>query len=256
MKHLKRFNEELKDMTYISAIRKLKASGREKQALNINNWVDEKDKIKVINKWKKNIDTLKEFGSFYMKISIPRLRESAKNIEGNFYLYIDFDDLAFEDSNEYDRGQSENYESSFYLTIGLVPVDEETKELCDKNLPDPEFGNGFYWSNSIDISFEVVNDRVNILDVLLQSYDLGVSGHSKFGNRQSANKFKNLLTSIFNNKVNYPVDRTDSIKNLYDLLESSILNKCRFSGDYGFSLDEVSNFIRSKHVTSFPGFVE
>jgi len=264
MKHLKRFNEELSPRIYNIASRKLDKMGMPKRAKALKDWSNIQQTRQNMADWKQNIEELKEFGTFRFTIKSEDGREL---ITDDFYLNIDFDDFAFEDQTLFEKSKNEtnpegpgllgdDFETTLYLMTGLVPTNEETVRKCEEVLPDPDnLSNGFYWANCIEIKMEIKNDKVILGEPKFDSYDPSVSGVPLVADRRSAVKLKNLIKSIFLNEVNYPSGRTD-VKSIHDLLENSILNKCRFSGDYGFELKEIANLMQKTHISQFPGYIE
>ena len=69
-------------------------------------------------------------------------------------------------------------------------------------MPEPEFGNGFFWVMTCGIDFKVENGQVILDKFILDDYDEGLSGNVSFADRSSANKFKTLLKNIFSNPDN------------------------------------------------------
>lgn len=258
MKYLRRFNEELSPRIYNIASRKLNKMGMPKRAKALKDWSNIQQTRQNMDDWRENIEDLKEFGTFGFTI---KDEDGKELITDDFYLYIDFDDFAFEDTTifekeKYINGGVDTFSTTLYLMTGLVPMNEDTVKKCEELLPDADnLSNGFYWANCISIKMDIKNDKVTLGELEFESYDPSVSGYPVISDRRSAVKLKNLLKSIFLNEVNYPSGRTD-IKNIYELMENSILNKCGFSGDYGFELKEIADLIQKTHVNQFPGYIE
>lgn len=258
MKHLKRFNEELSPRIYNNASRKLDKMGMPKRAKALRDWSSIQQTKQNMGEWRQNVEQLKEFGTFRFTI---KDEDGKELITDDFYLNIEFDDFAFEDQTlfekeKYINGDIEEFSTSLYLMTGLVPMNEDTIEKCNDVLPDPDdLSNGFYWANCISIEMSISNDKVTLGEIKMESYDPSVSGNPLVADRRSAVKLKNLIKSILLNETNFPTGRED-IKNIHDLLESSILNKCGFSGDYGFELKEIADIIQKTHISKFPGYIE
>jgi hypothetical protein len=258
MKYLKRFNEELSPRIYNIASRKLDKMGMPKRAKALKDWSNIQQTKQNMADWRENIEDLKEFGTFGFTI---KGEDGQELITDDFYLYIDFDDFAFEDQtifekDKYVNGVTDTFSTTLFLMTGLVPMNEDTVQKCEEVLPDADnLSNGFYWANCISIKMEIKNDKVTLGELKFESYDPSVSGNPLVADRRSAVKLKNLIKSIFLNEVNYPSGRTD-VKYIYELMENSILNKCGFSGDYGFELKEVADLIQKTHISQFPGYIE
>ena len=67
MKYLKKFNEELKPRTYLSAAKKLKAIGHTDRAKALEDWAEETEKRGEIVKWKDNLQDYALFGTYKIK---------------------------------------------------------------------------------------------------------------------------------------------------------------------------------------------
>lgn len=268
MKYLKRFNEELEPQVYRSAAREILKSkihktgpgelskilrGTEKpKSVSGDTWqrvtklrshADEMEKKQQLIKWKDTLQDYLLFGTSKLKITNP---ENNKELVGDFALFIQFDELAFEDNYEYERGQDDKFKSSIMFFVGIIPTSEELIDQCEEVIPEPEFGNGFYWGMGVSIDFEIDGDNVTFTGLDVDDYDSGMTGEVSFADKPSARKFLLLLKNIFSNpSLNYPSGYTDET-NFYKKLEQVILIRQSFSADYGFSLEQVGDFIQAK----------
>ena len=245
MKYLKRFNEELRPRTYMSAAKKLTDIGHTDRANALKDWAQETEKREEITKWKDRLQDYGLFGTYKVNVVNP---ETEEKFTGDFYLDINFDELSFEDNFEYQKEQNPDAIEgvSIFFFIGLIPTTEETLRKCVEIMPEPEFGNGMFWGMSCGIDFEVIKNEVILKKFLLDDYDENLSGNVSFADRSSANKFKTLLKNIFTNpELNYPSGYTD-VEYMYQKLEQVILVQQGFSSDYGFELKQVADFINSQ----------
>lgn len=232
MKYLKRFNEELKSSTYMSASRKLKKMGHHDRAEELKDWAIETERKEEMVKWERNLNIYKPFGTFKMNIKNP---ETGEAFIGEFYLDIHLDCDAFSDYPE----------GGFTHFIGITPTSKETIDKCNKMMPDAEMGNGFYWSNVFTLNYEIVNDKVEFTKFELDNYDEYLSGEVSFADRASANKFKNLMIKIYSDpKLGYPSGYTD-VTDMYEKLSLCILSENSFSSDYGFELENIAEYIKT-----------
>lgn len=245
MKYLKRFNEELKPRTYLSAAKKLTDIGHTDRANALKDWAEETEKREDMGKWKERLQEYSPFGTYKVNIVNP---ETEEKFTGDFYLDINFDELSFEDSFEYEKEKDPNNVSgvNIFFFIGLIPTSEEILKKCEEIMPEPEFGNGMFWGMSCGIDFKVQSGEVILDKFTLEDYDENLSGNVSFADRASAGKFKNLLKSIFSNpELNYPSGYTD-VDYMYQKLEQVILIRQGFSSDYGFELKNVADFINTQ----------
>jgi len=245
MKYLKRFNEELKPRTYLSAAKKLTAIGHTNRANTLKDWANETEKREEITKWKERIQEYSPFGIYKVNVVNP---ESGEMFTADFALDLSFDELAFEDSFEFEKQKDPNNVNgvSIFFFIGLIPTSEEVLKKCEEVMPESEFGNGMFWGMCFNIDFKVQNGQVILDKFDLDDYDENLSGNVSFADRASAGKFKNLLKSIFSNPdLNYPSGYTD-VDSIYQKLEQVILIQQGFSSDYGFELKNVADFINTQ----------
>ena len=231
MKYLKKFNEELRPQTYLSAARKLDKLGHHDRANALKDWAREMETKEEMIKWKDLIQDYAQFGTFKMAIKNP---ETGKTLTGDFHLDVNFDDLAFGDEPE----------SGICFFIGLIPTSEDLihqyMELC----PDYDFGNGFFWGKIFNLEYEL-SDTVTFTKWNMWDYDDEMNGKVAFADRGSANRFKNLLIQIFtNSELGYPSGYTDA-DDLYEKLTNCILAENSFSSEYGFKLEDAANYIRT-----------
>ena len=245
MKYLKRFNEELRPRTYLSAAKKLTAMGHTDRANALKNWAGETEKREEMTKWKEKLQEYSPFGIYKVNVVNP---ESGEMFTADFALDISFDELAFEDGFEFEKEKDPNNINgvSIFFFIGLVPTSEELIKKCEEVMPESEFGNGMFWGMFFNIDFKVQNGRVILDKFGLGDYDEGLSGNVSFADRASAGKFKTLLKNIFTNSdLNYPSGYTD-VNSLYEKLEQVILIQQSFFSDYGFELKNVADFINTQ----------
>lgn len=245
MKYLKRFNEELRPRTYLSAAKKLKDIGHTDRAKALEDWAEETEKREEIIKWKDRLQDYGLFGTYKINVVNP---ENGEKFTDDFYLDINFDEMAFEDNFEYEKEKNPNEikDISIFFFIGLIPTSEETLRKCMEIMPEPEFGNGMFWGMSCGIDFDVIKNEVKLKKFMLDDYDDNLSGNVSFADRASANKFKTLLKNIFTNpELNYPSGYTD-VEYMYQKLEQVILVQQGFSSEYGFDLKQVADFINAQ----------
>lgn len=234
MKYLKRFNEELKPQTYMSAARKLDKMGHTDRAEDLKKWANKMESDEEMVKWKKSLNDFSKFGIFKMNVVNP---ETGEKLVGDFAIDIHFDEMLFEDS-------AGDYEGSFGFFMGIIPTSEELLSKCEEVMPEADLGNGFYWASIFSIDYQIEkNQEVKLTKWNLFNYDEGLSGEISFADRQSAQRFKNLLKRcITDREFDYPSGYNNA-KNMQEVMERSILAGRSFSIDYGFELEDIADFI-------------
>lgn len=239
MKYLKRFNEELNPQTYRNAARKLKKMGHEGRADSLNQWADKVEQTGEIKKWEDNLPKYSEFGIFKLKITNPETNES---FTGDFALDIFFDSDAFVDTHD------ESVGGSFVFFINMLPTSKELMDKCESLMPCAELNGGGYPGIIFGIDYSIKDDTVKFDKWALDPYDESLSGFVTFVDRSSANKFKSLFKKILtDSSLQYPSGYRNADK-IYDVLERSILIENSFSIDYGFSLEDLANYIGGINV--------
>jgi hypothetical protein len=161
--------------------------------------------------------------------------DDGETITGDFYLDINFDDMAFLDEPE----------NGITFFLGLIPTSEELinkyKELCQ----DFDFGNGFFWGKIFHIEYNIVDQKVELTKWDFDDYDSDMNGKITFADRASANKFKKLLIKMTTDSdLRYPSGYTDHVE-VWDKLTASILGEASFASDYGFELEDIAKYIRT-----------
>ena len=240
MRYLKKYNEELKPSTYMSASRKLAKLGHTDRAERLKDYSYEVESREELIRWRDHLQDYSQFGTFNISIT-----NGSKKLKGDFALFIQFDQDAFEDSFEYEKEQNPNHikDVSFVFFIGIIPTSEDLIKRCKEVMPDPEIYNGFFWGMVAAFNFEVINNKVVIKSFNLDEYDNSLTGNVCFADRASAHKFKMLMKNILSNPDLYYPSGFNDVEYMYQKLEQSILSSLSFSSEYGFQLQEIADFI-------------
>lgn len=233
MKHLKRFNEELSPRIYQDAARKLDMQGRKsknaeftKRAEVLRNYAENK-------KWQKNIKEYAKYG----KATVSTKCENGKTISGDFHLIFDFDYFNFQEIN--DEYMSED-KLSIHFSVGLIPLDVETKDKFKAELPDGDFDNGFFWGMWVGLDFEDKGKGIELDKLSLSNYDESVSGEISF-TRPLCGLIKKHLTACFATDSNYSLYND---RNMHDSIEEEVLVKCGVSSHFGITMEDLQDFIK------------
>ena len=140
-----------------------------------------------------------------------------------------------------------------YFFLGSVPADQETLEKCMETMPDPYFGNGFFWTNNIGIQLYFESGSVNINDVKIDEYDDSLTGSVSITDRKSAQTLKTLLVKMFSEpNLGYPSEYND-FDSFYEMFEAKVLAEAGLSSDYGFSMEAIADFLKSVSANKFIG---
>jgi hypothetical protein len=248
MKYLKKFNEELKSQTYLSASRKLKKLGNPsslRRAEELKNWAGKVEWKENIVRWEKNIKDYSKYGVFKLNVNSKK-----GNFNDDFYLSLHFDSDMFIDNYDDDKseGDGENFKTKIYLGTGIIPKNKEVLDKCVANMPFESSGidafcNGFFWGFWITINIEIINgNRFEFLDINVSTYDDEDTGTINLTSG-AAQKLKNLLIELFGNKeFNYPSSYTTT-NSEYENLTNSLI-KSGVSSDYGLTLDDIAEYIK------------
>lgn len=241
MKYLKRFNEELDPSTYSRAAYKLKKKGHLDRAKELENWSKKRSADESIIKWKERLQEMSKFGTYKLNVKNP---DSGESFTGDFHLELIMDRDQFIDQLEEFKSVGDGY---FFISIGIIPTNQEVLDKCEEIMPDPDFGNGFYWSMFSVIEFDL-GSSLEFKSFKLDYYDTGMSGEVSLADRGSAGRFRNLLKKMFTDpSLNYPSGYTD-VDTFYDLVQQKFCIEYGLSSDYGFDVEQVSDFINTLSV--------
>jgi hypothetical protein len=267
MKHLRKFNEELKPRTYKKAASTLQGLGHHSRAKSLNDWASAKEEEqrkeelnKEIENWKHNVNEFAKFGKFKFNIfahkakswtpgsgSNFRTTEGTLLISDDFYVCLNFDEYSLEDTIDDIRSGS----STISISGGLIPTSEEAiikyKEIFKVNKKDGDFANGFFWGFWLNFKISLDGDLISVTEADMNAFDSSVSGYVSLGDRRSAGAFKILLKNIFEGKINYPSGRRD-ITDMHDFLETNLCNQSGLSSDYGLSMDHFAEAIKKMNT--------
>jgi hypothetical protein len=270
MKYIKKFNEELKSSTLLSASNQLMAMGNKSsinRAEKLKDWsvnaVEREIYEENLISWKENVKKYSKYGSFRLKMTNNPVSKYAKEFTNvymeDFYLGLSFDRSMFldnlsdeiyaENDNDFDGDVYDNYTAKIFLSAELIPKNKESLDKCLKNFPKKSSGNDIFWGGWVSglwiiIDIKVINgNRFEVSNLSVMEYDKYDTGGISL-TTSSAQKLKNLLVSLFEDKsLNYPSSEGDSSQ--YDTLYKTILIEAGMSSDYGLTLDDIAEYIKS-----------
>ena len=252
MKYLKKFNEELRPQTYRSAATKLlkQSPFNKERADNLRDWADKREMVEDSVKWEKMKQQCSKFGTYNLQIG-----NNADGTEfvGSFHPYITFERDGFLDEYEYNKEQGADFDMPLSLFLGSIPADQETLEKCIETMPDPDFGNGFFWTNNIGIQLYFESGSVKINDVKIDEYDDSLTGSVSITDRKSAQTLKTLLVKMFSEpNLGYPSGYND-FDSFYEMFEAKVLAEAGLSSDFGFSMEAIADFLKAVSANKFIG---
>ena len=252
MKYLKKFNEELKPQTYRSAAAKLlkQSPFNKERADDLRDWADKREMVEDSAKWEKMKQECSKFGTYNLQIG-----NNADGTEfvGRFHPYITFDRDGFLDEYEYNKEKGADFDMQLGLFLGSIPADQETLEKCIETMPDPDFNNGFFWTNNISILIYFENGSTKIHDIMIDEYDDSLTGSVSVTDRNSAQTLKTLLAKMFSDpSLGYPSGYND-FDSFYEMFEAKVLAEAGLSSDYGFSMEAIADFLKGVSANKFIG---
>jgi hypothetical protein len=239
MKHLKKFNEELKPSTYLTASKKLKKLGHERRSKELEMWGKEVENRVSNEKWKKNIETYSSFG----KVTIKFMKKKSEVFRGDFYLTFTFDDTDNEYSIIEAKKSGGYFDFKIQFAVGLIPVDEETLQKCLSKFPESYFGNGFFWGNWVGLEYKVENEKINFNKISIYPYDEELTFSPELVDRRGALFLKKSLMACLDEGQDYPSSDT-RFQIMYDLLYRCICQECEMLVDYDFDIERVLNDVK------------
>lgn len=240
MKHLKKFNEELEPSTYLTASRKLKKLGHERRAKSLEDWGRSAEKRVSMEKWKKNIQEYSPWG----KATFKFISKKSEIFRGDFYLILTFDDYAHLDSIPHLKETSKGYFSfSINFALGLIPADEETLQKCLSKFPDPNFYNGFFWGNWVNLYYKVENDKLSFSGISYHPYDESQTLDPELVDRRGALTLKKSLIACLDENQDYPSNDT-RYQIMHDLVFRCVCQQCELLVDYGLDMEKMLNDVK------------
>ena len=250
MKYLKKFNEELNPQTYRSAAAKLlkQSPFNKERADDLRDWAEKREVVQNTETWEKMKAETSKFGTYNLHIVNDDV-----DFVGRFHPYITFERDGFVDEYEDNKEHGEDFDMGLYFFLGSVPADQETLDKCIEIMPDPDFGNGFFWTNNIGIQLYFEAGSVKINDVKIDEYDDSLTGSVSITDRKSAQTLKTLLVKMFSEpNLGYPSGYND-FDSFYEMFEAKILAEAGMSSDYGFSMEAIADFLKGVSANKFIG---
>jgi hypothetical protein len=194
MKHIRRFNEELKPSTYRRSADNLLKLGHKRRSSVMKDWADNvENKLKEKEK-QESLSFLTEYGPFKMNF----IKDKDFIFTGNFYIAISGLDYSLKDSyfDLVDSDGVANYDISLDFDLGFIAADDETENELYKYIDIDKYYEGIYWNMSFCINIirkgeKYINPNGH--------YHFGEIGKDsfKFYNRTEASKFRKLLSDAF-----------------------------------------------------------
>ena len=233
MKHLKRFNEELSPSTYRNAAWKLsniaRKTGNDEFKTRSNNLRDyAEDKA-----WKENI---KEYSKFGKTTVTTQYNKKGDTVTGDFYLNFLFDDYAYEEMVQDYLAEDK---LNVVFSVGLIPVDVETKEKFQSVIPEGDFDNGFFWGFWVEVEFEDRGEGLQLSKTSVSSYDFNITGKISF-TRPLCGAIRRHLLGCFTEDSGYEQNGRPT----YKILEEEVLIKSGASSKFGVAMEDLHNFIK------------
>lgn len=239
MKHLKKFNEELKPSTYLSASRKLKKLGHERRSKELEIWGKEAENKVSMEKWENNIKTFSPYG----KATIKFMSKKSEIFRGDFYLIFTFDSVSNFESITDAKESGGYFDFRIQFAVGLIPANEETLFECLDKFPENYFGNGFFWGNWVGLEYKVENEKNNFNKISIYPYDEGQTFNPELVDRRGALSLKKSLMACLDEYVDYPSDDT-RFQIMHDLVYRCICQECEMLVDYDFDMERVLNDVK------------
>jgi hypothetical protein len=245
MKHIKKFNEELKSDTYYSAANKFGASGHHNRAIKLRNYgsdvevreleekeriqkeKDQKEKEKKYKEWQENIKKFSPFGLFKIKID---------ELVQDYYLKIDYNSDMFLDNDFMP-------DSRIYMnfSVSIIPPDVDSyNKLKELDYDFDEKTDYIHMMFRIDVITELSKFDSEAIKFNLYYADTveGVE-NVQIADRRSAYKFKKLFRSLFTSKE-YPTSGywATKYKSVYNHIDLS-LAESGVSSDFGLTMEDI-----------------
>lgn len=210
MKHLKRFNEELKGSTFRSAADKLKKMGHIRRSQEIESHAIEVEEREERQRIEQRTQQLKEQAPFQLQYYKSRYNSSTRShdnnllCEGLFYIEPSFDNGWFSDSVSDYENDSRQYGLFMFFDFGTTPADVETehkwKEI-ESQLSEEAY-DGMYYGTRMGVNIIPEGHATPTSNgrCFWESRD---NDMFIFANRSEAMRFKKLLIEAIEGKINW-----------------------------------------------------
>ena len=246
MKHIKKFNEELKSTTYHSAADKLHAIGHISRGNKLMSYGDEistkeaQEKERIKNEknekeWQENIKKFSPFGLFKIKID---------DLIQDYHLVIHYCSDIFLD-NDF----MENSRIYMNFTICVIPPDINSyNKLKEIDYGFDEKTDYIHAMLRMDVIIDLKKSYSEVIKLNL--YDADNSKFAGIADRRTAYKLKRLFRSLFTSKE-YPTSGfwATKYKSVYEQIDLS-LAESGVSSDFGVSMDDIASTIDKTPINS------
>ena len=244
MKYLKRYNEELRYGTYVSAANKLKNIGHNRRSGIMSDWAEkvrEKEReLDRLSEFKKN----EPFGVFDLDIVKQIYNPKGESfydesvLSGKFLIGVSFQSDwtydMFSDNLSDDNGFK--YGFSLVFEFSVMPADEETKIEFDKiyKWNDDFMSRGAYWCARMYFNIIKPNGGLSIEPDGKYSFDVMENEGIVFKDRSNAMRFKKLFSDAISGKNNWgsnswsPSGLSDGVKKFFTQKHTTRLTQEEF----------------------------
>lgn len=256
MRYLKRYNEELKPETYLSAAQKLQKLGHQRRPEALKSYAEEIKQRQKEERKAKTLEEAKKLGEYDVKFG---------DFVGRCYIYFSWINDDFDD---YVQDFKSDDGSALWLrfSMGFIPVDEETLYLFNEGETRTGYknskisysispsDNGVWWIQDFHIclsksSYSINQNDLNLYtDIEDSSKELIPNGEVYvegiefpafyFADRANAQKFKTMLYKLFNSEIIFNAD-ANRPGGMVEMIREELV------GEYGFGFNEYIRFVES-----------
>ena len=125
------------------------------------------------------------------------------------------------------------------FSVGLIPVDMETKEKFQNVIPEGDFDNGFFWGFWTEVEFEDKGEGLQFSKVSVSSYDFNITGKLSFS-RSLCGSIRRHLLACFTEDSGYEQNERPT----YKVLQEEVLIKSGASVKFGVAMQDLQEFIK------------
>jgi len=202
MKHIKRFNEELKSSTYKSASNKLK-NLHPKRAIDLLTHSDNMVRKSTYNRHKELVNKISKYGTYMVNIS----KDGVDFDDVECYIDINYyDDFLYDNIKDISRN-STNY-GYITFSVYLIPVNFDDciqiGKHIDRYRPELEIEFPLF---DITITFKVDEENVAVLPTVNIEYsDHETASETDFLTRLDASIFKKTFLHYYNTVLSKDIE--------------------------------------------------
>ena len=243
MKYLKKFEERLSPEVYRKAAAKLKELGHPAKAGKFSSHAEYILHRQILENIEKMRAIYSKYGTFEISIKSKNVVRQKK-----FNIALEFDSFVFgEDYGDLKMEMESGGSGPWFVYVNLhgclIPADDDAADYVTSIMNDYHY-KGILNTVLFTITLKIKDGSVSAVGYSSDSMGDLDRFDIEFSDKNSAKKFKKLLIDIFGNP-NFDYPAASSGETLFEHIERVVLAESSFSSDYGFSIEDIAEYLKS-----------